>query len=306
MVGRRRDRKQRATMRKSLVFRDVDSRCPRNKLAGTTNGVCNVVPSLCPSSDVQVCGCSSLAFVLTGACRACTPGDGNHNLRPPQLGKYSSDNNFGVTCAAAAPSQSPAPTKQVVADIPSWAIAMISATPSPTAFNFDDAIDLAATLPVVWHPKVHVDYKPKYTSSTIQNASSSALSSTSLQPSQYLVVIPPHNATVTTVSPVSGSSKNSSQAGAIAGGIIGAIVLLLLIGLGIWYRIRRRRNHIAPSAAYKAAVRAGNPSPMPYQPVRGHSPKNSTDDLTADRSLWVPSRPVSIRSESRFREHTMS
>ncbi|KAF8212037.1 hypothetical protein K438DRAFT_1805841 [Mycena galopus ATCC 62051] len=121
--------------------------------------------------------------------------------------------------------------------------------------------------------------------------------------------------------PLGSSEQSSVQVGPIAGGIIAALVLLGLIGVGIWWylRRRRRRHHMAPSAAYRAALRAGNVSPQSYQPVHNDSDalENSTDafdtqipfpqteDSPVDRhSSWLQSRPISIHSESRFREHT--
>jgi hypothetical protein len=60
-------------------------------------------------------------------------------------------------------------------------------------------------------------------------------------------------------SPLPSSAKSNSDhttapahsnAGAIAGGIIGAIVLLGLIALGAFFFMRRRRNRTAPSAEF--------------------------------------------------------
>jgi len=46
------------------------------------------------------------------------------------------------------------------------------------------------------------------------------------------------------------STQPQSHAGEIAGGVIGGLVLLALLALGIFFFLRRRRNHTAPSAEF--------------------------------------------------------
>ncbi|KAJ7087854.1 hypothetical protein C8R44DRAFT_819980 [Mycena epipterygia] len=289
MAGRRRDSKQRAN--------SSSPQLPNCTLAGEP---CVVIgqsqnPPLC-HQDLS-CICTNLMFILTGACDACDLSDSSLRWQ-----NYTQTNKCDPT-----PSNPPPYLLQNTA-IPSWVFTMASATPAvrmhcnymfsmplnetqPDAFNFEDAENL-------WNNNVTSSSSSSSTSATPTNSVSTQL--TSASPSATSTPMPP--------APITAVSKTPSKAGPIAGGIIGAAIFLALVGIGIWYTvIRRRRNHIAPSAAYKAAVRAGDTSPMPYQPVRHEdSPKNSTDDLRADwpRSSWLPSAAVSIKSESRFLEHT--
>ncbi|KAF9053190.1 hypothetical protein BJ165DRAFT_1400518 [Panaeolus papilionaceus] len=88
------------------------------------------------------------------------------------------------------------------------------------------------------------------------------------------------------ISPLDGSSnsgngalaeRKGNNAGAIVGGVIGAIAFLILLGGAIyWFRTRRRRGSLAPSAAYMAAY--GRPetvmSQRPYTD-RSNTPLHS-------------------------------
>ncbi|KAJ7905705.1 hypothetical protein B0H14DRAFT_3420867 [Mycena olivaceomarginata] len=172
---------------------------------------------------------------------------------------------------------------------------MASRTPTPVSFDFQAVLDIITSTDAS-------SSAPSTASTTSISGSPPAPSSSTSQP----IDTPP-----STPLPVSLASTTSTPVGAIAGGIIGALVFIALVGVGIWYMVRRRRaNHMAPSAAYKAAVRAGHQSPMPYQPVYHDSPRHSSEDLPETHDggaypfLQTPSRPVSIHSESRFREHT--
>ncbi|KAF7295309.1 hypothetical protein MIND_01070200 [Mycena indigotica] len=52
------------------------------------------------------------------------------------------------------------------------------------------------------------------------------------------------------VSPVAAASRQSTNAGAIAGGVLGALILIALVVAGSIMFIRRRRNRTAPSAEF--------------------------------------------------------
>jgi len=67
-------------------------------------------------------------------------------------------------------------------------------------------------------------------------------------------------------SALGGGKKN--MAGPIAGGIIGGLILLAVLGLLVrWWVMRRRRMHTAPSAAYISAYGA-NRAPTSMSQVR--------------------------------------
>ncbi|KAJ7685367.1 hypothetical protein DFH06DRAFT_40522 [Mycena polygramma] len=241
----------------------------RNVLVSQARDVndCDGWGSPCHLTDNPPCSCCNLAYILQAACDYC---DGE-KFPVTNWGNYSDDHGCS-TMLNSTHSSTP---------VPSWATVMASETPTPTG-TFDP-----------------------------QDSGSSPTSATLISISATSPSTPPSTGGPSSTSPptrVSGSSRGKSQAGPIAGGIIGAIVVVAFIGAGLWYRARRRKR-LAPSAAYRAALRSGAP-PMPYQPVDRGSPKSSMppqiDELSIDRppSPWLPSRPVSIRSESRFREHT--
>lgn len=77
-----------------------------------------------------------------------------------------------------------------------------------------------------------------------------------------------------TQSPVSAISKKSSSVGAIAGGVVGGVVALAVIGLALAYLlIHRKRKQTAPSAAFAnddapPPFTAGSFSQTPYEKVR--------------------------------------
>ncbi|KAJ7046993.1 hypothetical protein C8F04DRAFT_1248035 [Mycena alexandri] len=249
---------QRATRRNSdLCQGKLDN--PRN------NGPCIVIQSNFCGSDKD-CTCSNVAYILQAACDACV----SSVSPPPDWSDYASS----ATCSGPTPSPidpTVLPDPTASNGVASWVIAMVLANPAPTTFVVDDAYATAADI----KSGSSVSPFPSQTSSLTAPTPSGHSSSTQIASGDGTT--PSATSPATPIGPpLSGSSKKSSSAGAIAGGIIGALILLALVGVGVCLVRRRRRNaHTAPSAAYKAAIRAGNPSPMPYQPVRRESPKNS-------------------------------
>jgi hypothetical protein len=83
------------------------------------------------------------------------------------------------------------------------------------------------------------------------------------------------------------TQSGNSHVGAIAGGILGGIAGLgLLVGLAVFFFLRRRRSHTAPSAAYSSLFDVDRyPSPQP--PSQGYSRygksqyRGSTSDLAS-------------------------
>ncbi|KAF8911064.1 hypothetical protein CPB84DRAFT_1081329 [Gymnopilus junonius] len=93
------------------------------------------------------------------------------------------------------------------------------------------------------------------------------------------------------VSSITSASKKSTNKGAIAGGIIGALVLVAVLGAGvIWWLIRRRRSQMAPSALYKAQYGSRPPTSLSGQPFR-------------ERSNWVVASLVHSNSGSNILYH---
>ncbi|KAJ6497035.1 hypothetical protein C8R47DRAFT_329261 [Mycena vitilis] len=274
MAGRRRDSKQSDTVRNVPVSPINGTLCYSSEFGEP----CNV----CWINEHTVCDlkCTNIGYILKAACDYCD------NTSSP----VTSWNMFCSGAMLPDPSTIPA----AATPIPSWATVMASETPTPTG-----TFDIQDVLNIMDGPRLSSATSqsgPSPTSVTIILSSAASPSTSSEFTSGPSSTSPPTR--------VSGSSKGKSQAGPIAGGIIGAIAVVACIGAGLWYRARRRKR-LAPSAAYRAALRSGAP-PMPYQPVDRGSPKSSIEELSIDRppSPWLPSRPVSIRSESRFREHT--
>ncbi|KAF7338144.1 hypothetical protein MVEN_02039200 [Mycena venus] len=271
---------------------------PRCMDVATMGSPCLTFTALCSKTGPVFC-CSNLMFILNGACEAC------EREIPDSWDTYSKTNSSH--CDSSTVRSNPTSFPSTAPPVPSWALVMASATPTPSVFDFQVALDI-----------IHNNFTASATSgdtsssATATPSSSSAASQSSIATSSSDSTFSASPTLNPSPVPLSLASKASSTpVGAIVGGIIGALVVLALIGAGIWYiRRRRRGRHMAPSAAYKAALRAGNPSPMPYQPVYHDSPQSSTDDLTSEErpqsssGLSPPSRPVSIHSESRFREHT--
>ncbi|KAJ7120494.1 hypothetical protein C8R43DRAFT_1034878 [Mycena crocata] len=239
-VGRRRDP---ATLSHSLFLRETLD-------CTWAEGPCNLNHNvLCTDENTnQHCTCSAISYFLAAACEVCTT---NSTL---SWEEYRQSDN----CPPDSPEKFPLPLPTV---LPQWAVKMALATPTPTTFDITVASFIAVNSAL-----------PSSTSSSTATASSTSGS----DPTQITSnEASPTSTSSSAASPLTAAAKGSSQVGPIAGGIIGGLIFLALVGTGIWYVMRRRRrNHIAPSAAYKAALRSGTPMP-PYQPVHHESPKNS-------------------------------
>ncbi|KAJ7724445.1 hypothetical protein DFH07DRAFT_263526 [Mycena maculata] len=254
-------------------------------------GPCNLNSSaICDGS--KDCICSTVSYLLAAACDACV--DPPSTLKYGGQGQYAADNQ----CPFAPPSTViPSPMGNLT--LPSWVVAMASATPTAMTFDLAAATSIAAFISAssTFPPLPSSSGSSPTASQTGTVSSTSTLSGYNSATSSAGPASTPSPLT----NPVGASSKTNSHVGAIVGGIVGAVLILALVSAGVWYtRRRRRRSHIAPSAAYKAALRAGSPMPT-YQPVHHESPKNSTDELRTDR-VPSPWPAVSIQSESRFHE----
>ncbi|KAJ7632796.1 hypothetical protein FB45DRAFT_913521 [Roridomyces roridus] len=254
------------------------------------HGLCNI--HICNGDGHPNCQCSDISYLLSAACDSC--------LRMPDIPSWE-NYSLPFRCPnSTAPT--PFPSDLSSSAIPSWAIAMVSATPSPTTFNAQAATSLALFI-----SSAGTFPTPNASSSTTDpTSSSSSSSSSSSPPTSTLSSSSPAETSSPSVSPLRGvSEKSHSNAGAIAGGLIGALVFLGLVVTGLLYlRRRRRQSHIAPSAAYMAALRAGE---QPYHPVHL---RDSMDEMRSverppeRHGSPLPSSSDSLRNESRFLEHT--
>ncbi|KAJ6505805.1 hypothetical protein C8R47DRAFT_1243723 [Mycena vitilis] len=115
-----------STQRDAGVSRDVDCSLLNNEQGF---GPCTWDPdSACHDQGSAQCICSGVSYLVSAACKAC--------LSPPNnmsWDDYNTEKGCG-TLPQQFPSQSdPPPTESNV--VPSWALAMISATPTPTIFD---------------------------------------------------------------------------------------------------------------------------------------------------------------------------
>ncbi|KAF7294755.1 hypothetical protein MIND_01012900 [Mycena indigotica] len=252
-------------------------------------GPCVVGSHLCsgPSLSFDSCNCSNLAFVLNSACDACIETDSD-----PSWMKYAQVKK----CQAIPDPNPPLPTHSAFV-VPPWAISMAAATPTPSSFSLQDAVNLANS-----------NFSIAAASPSSESSNPSVPPTPQASPSSSVGDTSP---SASSLEPLRGASQTKSNAGTIAGVVIGVIIALALIVVGVWLVLRRRRQrHMAPSAVYRAALRSGMSSPYQPVPLRAHedSPQHSPFELPPDRAdspAWMAtSQPASLRSQSRFLEHT--
>ncbi|RXW22324.1 hypothetical protein EST38_g3514 [Candolleomyces aberdarensis] len=92
--------------------------------------------------------------------------------------------------------------------------------------------------------------------------------------------------------PQSSSSSGGSNAGAIAGGVVGGIVFLALVGLGVFFFLRRRKARQVPASAAYTAAPYNNPSSPP--------PMSSYGDGTSTYAAIPTPKPYDPQDPSTF------
>jgi len=130
-------------------------------------------------------------------------------------------------------------------------------------------------------------------------------------------IVPPSTSGVSqsTLTPsASGStsaSHRSSDAGAIAGGFIGAIAgVALIAGVVVWFIKRRRRVRSAPSTAY-LSLQGGeieHRQPVPYYPQSIEMPRlyDPSDPMTYPRNVYTPVNNTHLSSSLSSTSHRQS
>ncbi|KAJ6511557.1 hypothetical protein C8R47DRAFT_1095535 [Mycena vitilis] len=83
----------------------------------------------CQGSAREQCVCSGVSYLLSAACNACFPPTSNLSWDA-----YSNDTGCGPL-----PQQFPPPLPTGFEEFPSWVLAMVSATPTPTSFDLNAA-----------------------------------------------------------------------------------------------------------------------------------------------------------------------
>ncbi|KAJ7273321.1 hypothetical protein C8J57DRAFT_1597553, partial [Mycena rebaudengoi] len=205
----------------SLQSIPVDSSVPRKHCNWAENlfhiGPCNL--RFCDGD--HECYCSATAYFLAAACEYCSD-------NPPiswmtYAEKYKCDGEprlFPTALPALSPNSS----------IPAWAINLPSQVPTPIVM-FDPALakSLAAALPST---------NPIGSSSPPGSSGSS---------SRVLSTSSSHTSSENSAGPTANlATRASLQAGPIAGGVIGSISFITLVGLVIWCTLLRRRRHVHP------------------------------------------------------------
>jgi len=170
----------------------------------------NYVPPL--PAGANSCACNTVFYSMMAACSNC------------QNGTYVSWSFWSTNCTGISireyPMDIPTGTK-----VPNWAYLNVADGFDPVAAQNNG--DLPESTATNAQSTITVTY------STTFSASLTSSSTTS-----------------TGLSPTSTSSPTSPNVGAIAGGVVGAILGAAIIGLVIWFFVRRRRSFTTPSAAF--------------------------------------------------------
>lgn len=164
------------------------------------------------AAGADSCTCSTVTYSMMAACSDC------------QNATYVSWSSWSTNCAQMSIRQNPMdiPTGTKV---PNWAYLNVTGGFDPVAAqNNGDLPESTAT---------NAQFTITVTYSTTFSASLTSSSTTS-----------------TGLSLISTSSATSPNVGAIAGGVVGAILSATIIGLVIWFFVRRRRSSTTPSAAF--------------------------------------------------------
>ncbi len=99
------------------------------------------------------------------------------------------------------------------------------------------------------------------------------------------------SSTTTIVVPTPTPSSSSTDVGAIVGGVVGGVAGIALIGLGIWFFMRRSNKKKAANGLHAAAA----PAPAGYQSPPGGGPGGygAAAAAPAMANHWVPPQPPS-------------
>ncbi|KAJ7622360.1 hypothetical protein FB45DRAFT_1061888 [Roridomyces roridus] len=217
------------------IVSEVPENCaPLNNPSG--NGPCTLL-SFCGFD--KSCICTAVEYFLSTACATC------NDLLPTRWSNYSTLEGCGVAPLSILPS----PLPQGNLTLPSWAIAMASATPSPVTLDFQAAVTLARTTTATGSAASSSLSPGSTGSSTI-----SLGSTVSLRPSSSQIS-------------VDGAHKQAISTGAMAGIAVGAIgIFSAAIVLFLLFRYRRRRRG---SNREYTAVDVARPYPVFHSTVAG-------------------------------------
>lgn len=98
-----------------------------------------------------------------------------------------------------------------------------------------------------------------------------------------------------------GDGGSSTPVGAIAGGVVGGVAGIVLVGAAVWFFLRRRKQSAGPAELDEAAkAENGSPDASKWSPppmyggeLQSHDPHEARSELADSRSGRNPSAPVS-------------
>ncbi|KAH9955848.1 hypothetical protein BC827DRAFT_827384 [Russula dissimulans] len=237
-------------------------------LMATCSGGSFTISSLMPGytysgpsgpDDSNLCKCSTVAYSLISACDAC------------QGSSWISWDEYTSNCTSTEPPSTfpnPVPSGTLV---PAWALLDVTANSdrnwsSSQAFAVGDTPEVAAGAVI----------SPGSTSSasTVTSGSSTAPNPSTTSPYP---------------TPPSPSPTHQSNAGAIAGGVVGGIAAASIAGLAAYYYLRRRRRQ-------KERPSSDSVEFDPSEPHMGEAGQPPTDDGTpiAPMKLYDPNDPTTF------------
>ncbi|KAJ6456257.1 hypothetical protein C8R47DRAFT_1155055 [Mycena vitilis] len=265
-------------------------------------GPCDWDPdSACRGSTREQCICSGVSYLVWAACDACDS--------PPldtSWDDYSHTDDFDCT---GLPQQFPRPFPTGSDAVPSWALAMASATPTPTIFDLDAASSFVespnpipssttVTEQTSTTSTTALTTSPPTSQITTKPLSQSTVPPTdgSRSPASFPSIVPSHSrnisgsqSTVNALSSIASSSTGGNIAptsigaqqplsasrstlnkAAIIGIVIGVFFGIALVVLILWLFSRRRRRQAARSS-----------SPFIGSPVDHDSPASTTSAVDA-------------------------
>ncbi|CAK5277655.1 unnamed protein product [Mycena citricolor] len=224
------------------------------------------------TSTANLCLCSTVTYSLISACGAC------------QNRTYTSWTNWTLNCATIQVGTflEPVPSQVVV---PAWAY--LNVTRSNNTF------DPAAAF---------VNATESETSSSLASTAQSSATSSSSSSSAFVTSFSPPSSTAL---PMVDTGKKTN-AGAIAGGVVGGLAAVVFAGLGILYYLRRRANDGVdmdhdPASSFAGSIPHENVvTPFPYGSKEVRYPEPSI--LSTRQPSDDPSMTPAIEIVHRYRE----
>ncbi|KAJ7475502.1 hypothetical protein B0H11DRAFT_2032444 [Mycena galericulata] len=238
---------------------------------------CNVNPCIHFSNSTQVqCYCSGISYLLFAACNACFGHDETWEA-------YAVTDLKTVVCTGP-PQQFPSPLPSGTNAIPSWALAMVTATPTLTNFDLGAASALALSINSTGAtassqsitvlqsqkaPSTSIPGSPPHPtpSPSITGSPPQAAPSPSIPGSEPPAATSPSITTPTKQS-LQQPSGHRNSTGAVIGIVIGISAIILLAMLLIWLR-RRRHPTVTP---FSITSPHSNCSPSTAEYSDSHSP----------------------------------